>query len=72
MHRHKVAYRLNNIGLWLDGLMFFVALCLLGYTCTWTESYVLSAMTFGMLVVCVSAAWKRQHERAKPTGNRPQ
>lgn len=53
--------------MWLDGLMFFVALCLLGYTCTWTESYVLSAMTFGMLVVCVSAAWKRQHERTKPT-----
>ena len=51
--------------LWLDGAMFFVALCLLGYTITWTESYVLSAMTFGMLVVCVSAAWKRQHERQK-------
>lgn len=50
--------------LWLDGAMFFAALLLLGYTLTWTESYVLSAMTFGMLVVCVSAAWKRQHERA--------
>jgi len=49
--------------LWVDGLMFFLSLCLLGYTITWTESYVLSAMTFGMLVVCVSAAWKRQHER---------
>ena len=50
--------------LWLDGLMFVASLCLLGYTITWTESYVLSAMTFGMLVVCVSAAWKRQHERS--------
>lgn len=50
--------------LWLDGAMFFLSLCLLGYTVTWTESYVLSAMTFGMLVVCVSAAWKRQHERS--------
>ncbi|MBL8953557.1 MAG: diacylglycerol kinase family protein [Myxococcaceae bacterium] len=51
--------------LWLDGLMFVASLCLLGYTLTWTESYVLSAMTFGMLVVCVSAAWKRQHARAQ-------
>lgn len=49
--------------LWLDGAMFIASLCLLGYTVTWSQSYVLSAMTFGMLVVCVSAAWKRQHER---------
>ncbi|MBK7860259.1 MAG: diacylglycerol kinase family protein [Archangiaceae bacterium] len=50
--------------LWLDGAMFFAAICLLGYTLTWSQSLVLSAMTFGMLVVCVAAAWKRHHERA--------
>jgi diacylglycerol kinase (ATP) len=49
--------------LWLDAIMFLVALGLLGLTCTWSESYVLSAMTFGMLVVCGSAAVKRQRER---------
>jgi diacylglycerol kinase (ATP) len=48
--------------LWLDGLMFLLALGLLAYTVTWSQSYVLSAMTFGMLVVCASAAWKRQHQ----------
>jgi diacylglycerol kinase (ATP) len=48
---------------WLDVLMFAGALGLLGYTVTWSTSYVLSAMTFGMLVVCFAAAWKRQAER---------
>jgi diacylglycerol kinase (ATP) len=49
---------------WLDVLMFVLAVALLGYTVTWSQSYVLSAMTFGMLVVCVSAAWKRHQEVA--------
>jgi diacylglycerol kinase (ATP) len=48
--------------LWLDALMFSLAVGLLGYTVAWSQSYVLSAMTFGMLVVCVSAAWKRRQE----------
>jgi len=49
---------------WLDVGMFLTSLLLLGYTVTWSQSYVLSAMTFGMLVVCMSAAWKRHTERA--------
>jgi diacylglycerol kinase (ATP) len=49
---------------WLDVGMFLTSLALLGYTVTWSQSYVLSAMTFGMLVVCFSAAWKRHTERA--------
>lgn len=49
---------------WLDVVMFLLAVGLLGYTLTWSQSYVLSAMTFGMLVVCMSAAWKRHRESA--------
>ena len=48
--------------LWVDGLMFVVAVALLGYTVTWSQSYVLSAMTFGMLVVCFAAALKHHRQ----------
>ena len=48
---------------WLDALMFVAALAVLGYTVTFSESYVFSAMTFGMLVVCGDAARRRQRDR---------
>jgi len=41
---------------WLDALMFVIALGLLGYTVTWSESLVLSAMTFA----CSSCAPPRR------------
>lgn len=46
-----------------DAGWFGVALALWAATLPTTESYVFSAMTFGLLCVCVSAAWKR-HGRA--------
>jgi len=46
-----------------DVCWFGVALALWAATLPTTESYVFSAMTFGLLCVCVSAAWKR-HGRA--------
>ncbi len=51
--------------LWLDVLMFAAALAVLAYTVTFSFSYVFSAMTFGMLVVCGHAALARQLERRK-------
>ncbi len=51
--------------LWFDVMTFAAALGVLGYTVTFSESYVFSAMTFGMLVVCGHAALVRQLERRK-------
>ena len=45
---------------WVDGVLLAAALSLWGVTLQWTFSTVLSAMTFGMLVVCASAAFKRR------------
>ena len=50
---------------WLDVLMFAAALGLLAWSVTWSQSYVFSAMTFGMLVVCGNAAVVRQLERRR-------
>lgn len=48
---------------WLDALFALAALGLWGVTVTWTESQVFSAMTLGMLVVCIAAAVSRQRAR---------
>jgi diacylglycerol kinase (ATP) len=48
---------------WLDALFALAALGLWGVTVTWTESQVFSAMTLGMLVVCIAAAVSRQRGR---------
>ncbi|MFZ5445955.1 MAG: diacylglycerol kinase [Myxococcota bacterium] len=46
---------------WLDALFALGALGLWGVTLTWTESLVFSAMTFGLLVVCINAAlWRHR------------
>jgi diacylglycerol kinase (ATP) len=45
---------------WLDAVMGIAALGLWEVSATWTESYVFSAMTLGLLVVCAGAAWSRQ------------
>ncbi|MBE2250298.1 MAG: diacylglycerol kinase family protein [Myxococcus sp.] len=49
---------------WLDGLFAVAALVTWAATTTWTESYVMSAMTFGLLVVCIATAIERQRLRA--------
>lgn len=38
---------------------------------SWTESYVMSAMTLGLLVVCAQTAWARRALLASPTGGVP-
>lgn len=48
---------------WVDALFALAALGLWGVTVTWTESQVFSAMTLGMLVVCIAAAVSRQRGR---------
>jgi len=48
---------------WVDLLIFVVALGLLGITISWSNSYVFSAMTFGMLVVAAAAARARQLQK---------
>jgi diacylglycerol kinase (ATP) len=48
---------------WLDALMGVAALALWAFTATWTESYVFSAMTLGLLVVTAGAAFSRQRAR---------
>jgi diacylglycerol kinase (ATP) len=50
----------------LDGLFTVGAFVTWGLTTSWTESYVMSAMLFGLLVVCTNAAWSRQRERHHP------
>lgn len=50
---------------WVDVLVFGVALALLGYMTTWTTSTVFSGMTFGMLVVAGAAARERQRTLGK-------
>ncbi len=51
--------------LWVDGLLAAAALALWGLSVTWTESYVFSAMTLGMLIVTANAAAVRQLERRR-------
>jgi diacylglycerol kinase (ATP) len=46
--------------LWLDGLFAVGAFGTWALTTTWTQSYVMSAMMFGLLVVCASAARARR------------
>jgi diacylglycerol kinase (ATP) len=53
---------------WIDLLVFAVALGLLGLTLAWTYSAVFSAMTFGMLVVAAAAARERQLARRSRPG----
>ncbi|MEW6433988.1 MAG: diacylglycerol kinase family protein [Myxococcota bacterium] len=48
---------------WVDVLLALAAAGLWGWTVTWTESQVFSAMTLGLLVVCANAAFVRQRER---------
>jgi diacylglycerol kinase (ATP) len=44
----------------LDLALALVGLGLWGWSLTWTESQVFSAMTLGLLVVCANAGWRRQ------------
>lgn len=46
--------------LWVDGLFAVGALGTWGAIATWTESYVMSAMTLGLLTVCAQTAWTRR------------
>jgi diacylglycerol kinase (ATP) len=48
---------------WADVLFGLGAAALWVGTLRWTESYVFSAMTLGMLIVCASAAISRQRSR---------
>lgn len=50
---------------WLDALFSVGALGTWGATTTWTESHVMSAMLFGLLVVCMATAVKRHQLRAR-------
>ncbi len=45
---------------WVDVATFVLAIGLLAYTVTWSNSLVFSAMTFGMMVVAGAAARARQ------------
>jgi diacylglycerol kinase (ATP) len=47
----------------VDLAIFAVALLIWGYTVSFSYSYVMSGMTFGMLVVCGDAARTRQRAR---------
>lgn len=47
----------------LDLVFSAAALGLWAWSVTWTESYVFSAMTLGMLIVCANAGFVRQRER---------
>lgn len=49
----------------LDVALFALALAVWAITVTFSVSYVFSAMTFGMLVVCADAARTRQLERRR-------
>jgi diacylglycerol kinase (ATP) len=49
---------------WLDMMMMIAAAGLWAFSLTFTESYVYSAMTFGLLVVCANAALRRRAEAA--------
>ncbi|MFT3709355.1 MAG: diacylglycerol kinase family protein [Archangium sp.] len=49
--------------IWLDAIFGLGALGTWLFTTTWTESYVFSAMTLGLLVVCAGAAISRQRSR---------
>ncbi len=55
--------------IWLDALLALAAFAIWGVMTSWTESEVFSAMTFGLLLVCVAAAWRRQSERRTPQKN---
>jgi diacylglycerol kinase (ATP) len=48
---------------WLDGLISVASLATWAATTTWTQSYVMSAMMFGLLVVCVATALQRHRLR---------
>ena len=50
---------------WLDALFSIAALGTWAATTSWTESYVMSAMMFGLLVVCIATAVERQRLREK-------
>ncbi len=50
---------------WLDGLLSIAALGTWAATTSWTESYVMSAMMFGLIVVCIATAVERQRLRAR-------
>lgn len=52
----------------VDATLALAAFGLWGFTTTWTESYVFSAMTLGMLFVCANAALVRQRERRAAAG----
>lgn len=53
-----------------DLAWFALAVGLWGATLPATESYVFSALTFGLLCVCLAAAWKR-HAKPGPQVNGP-
>lgn len=50
---------------WLDVLFALGAVVLWGFLASWTESEVFSAMTLGLLLVCMNAAHWRQSERRR-------
>lgn len=49
--------------IWVDVLLGLGAFGLWALMTTWTHSYVFSAMTFGLLLVCAAAAGSRQSAR---------
>jgi len=51
--------------LFIDVLLSIAALVLWGLTLSWTESYVFSAMTLGLLFVTANTAFVRQRDRRK-------
>lgn len=51
--------------LWADLLFAAGALGTWAAIATWTESYVMSAMTLGLLIVCIQSAWSRRSLRAR-------
>lgn len=53
---------------WLDALFAVASLGLWGLIASWSESYVFSAMTGGLLVVCIAAAFSRQRLRTRGEG----
>lgn len=50
---------------WADVAIGVAGLALFAATVTWSESYVFSAMTFGLFVVAASAAYVRQRDRRR-------
>lgn len=57
---------------WVADVLFGLgALVTWGITTTWTESYVMSAMLFGLLVVCANAAFERRRLRRTPPPGSP-